>query len=192
MAAGIGITVLLLLVAVAVGLFLTVSFRMGKYQYMECQDLELEYGVAGAVADKKEKFAGTYTKSMVIGVLLCILSVIPVVVVGCLEIAAIYEIYAVCMLLLLVAVAVYLFVRVNTVQGAFHKLLEEGDYTRENKRSEKKLEIYDGIYWVIIVAVYLACSFYTFEWHRTWIIWPCAGVLFAVYRMIMKLILDKK
>ena len=192
MAAGIGIAVLLILVAVAVGLFLLTGFSLSKYEYLEKEDLDLEYGVAGAVADKKEKFASRYTRNMIIGVLLCIISVIPVVVIGCLDIAEIMEIYAVCVMLFLIAIAVYLFVYANMIQGAFQKLLEEGDYTRGNKRTEKRLEKYDGIYWVLMTAIYLGVSFYTFEWHRTWIIWPVAGVLFAVYRMIIKVIIEKR
>ena len=192
MAAGIGIAVLLLLVAVAVGLFLLTGFSLSKYEYLEKEDLDLEYGVAGVVADKKERFASFYTRNMIIGVLLCIISVIPVVVIGCLEMAEIIEIYAICVMLFLIAIAVYLFVYANMIQGAFQKMLEEGDYTRENKRTERRLEKFDGIYWVLMTAIYLAISFYTFEWHRTWIIWPVAGVLFAVYRLTIKVIIEKR
>ena len=44
---------------------------------------------------------------------------------------------AAALLLAMVAVAVYLFVRVGMVQGSFQRLLEEGDYTREGKRAAR-------------------------------------------------------
>ena len=41
-------------------------------------------------------------------------------------------------------------------------------------------------------AIYLGISFYTFEWHRTWIIWPVAGVLFAACKGIYYFVVSKK
>lgn len=36
------------------------------------------------------------------------------------------------------------------------------------------------VYWLITTAIYLAWSFGCNAWDRTWILWPVAGVLFAV------------
>lgn len=36
-----------------------------------------------------------------------------------------------------------------------------------------------GPYWCLMVAIYLGISFLTGAWHRTWILWPCASVLYA-------------
>ena len=44
---------------------------------------------------------------------------------------------------------------------------------------------YDGIFWGIATAVYLAWSFYNMRWEVTWIVWPVAGVLYAVYHEII-------
>ena len=68
------------------------------------------------------------------------------------------------------------------------KLLEEGDFTRLNKKIGK----YDGIYWAIVLAIYLGWSFITMKWEFTWIVWPIAGVLFAAYREIMKAIVRSR
>ncbi len=32
------------------------------------------------------------------------------------------------------------------------------------------------VYWLIATAIYLAWSFTTNDWDRTWIIWPVVGV----------------
>ena len=60
--------------------------------------------------------------------------------------------------------------------GMFQKLLQLEDYAPEQKRSGASV---GAIYWPIVVAIYLGVSFLTRAWNRTWIIWPCAGVLFA-------------
>ena len=89
------------------------------------------------------------------------------------------------LLLAMVAVAVYLFVRVGMVQGSFQRLLEEGDYTREGKRAARSPIV--PIYWCLATAVYLAWSFITMAWDRTWIVWPVAGVLFAAVVGIIRM-----
>ena len=88
------------------------------------------------------------------------------------------------LLLILCAAGVKLIVLTCIRQGGFDRLLEEGDYTRLNKKAGK----YDGVYWAIATAVYLIWSFTTMRWEYTWIVWPVAGVLFAAYREVMKAI----
>ncbi|MBQ3962698.1 MAG: hypothetical protein II678_04040 [Erysipelotrichaceae bacterium] len=68
------------------------------------------------------------------------------------------------------------------IEGGYEKLLEEGDY----KRINKKISSYDGIFWSVATAVYLGWSFYTNDWHRSWIVWPIAGVLYAAYTGIIR------
>ena len=92
------------------------------------------------------------------------------------------------LLLILCASGVRLIVLTSIIQGGFERLLEEGDYTRLNKKAGK----YDGIYWAIATAVYLGWSFVTSRWEYTWIVWPVAGVLFVAYREIMKSIVRSR
>ncbi|MEE1191626.1 MAG: hypothetical protein UHO63_04750 [Blautia sp.] len=44
---------------------------------------------------------------------------------------------------------------------------------------KKRNDIIDTIYWCTATAVYLGWSFATMEWHRTWIVWPVAGVFYG-------------
>ena len=93
-------------------------------------------------------------------------------------------------LLLCVACAVADIVFVSIVRGSHQKLLEEGDYTRENKQLDRRIGALPGIYWSLAMAVYLAVSFLTGRWDTSWIVWPVAGVLFpallAVARAVVR------
>ena len=73
---------------------------------------------------------------------------------------------------------------------AAQKLLEEGDYSRGSKRVRKGLV--SGIYWAVVVALYLGYSFVTFRWDRSWIIWPIAAVLYAVVIKIEEAVYNGK
>lgn len=126
-----------------------------------------------------------------LAVSLCVLSPVPLLMIlsrtGEGPAAGVGSIIGVVILLLLamVAVAVSLFVRVGMVQGSFQRLLEEGDYTREGKRVARSPIV--PIYWCLVTAVYLAWSFITMAWDRTWIVWPVAGVLFAAVMGIIRM-----
>ena len=88
-------------------------------------------------------------------------------------------------LLLLVAVGVFFIVRVSTINGSYVILLQEGEYTPEEKRYKKKTEVFTTAYWCIVTAIYLAWSFTTNDWDRTWIIWPVVGVLLPAFYAIV-------
>lgn len=177
-AAGGGLTTLLVLVALGVSLFLLSGKKLSPYAFLETEPIELLYGVTGIVEKQKAKYEPTHTLSLVVGVVLCILSAVPIMVAAAFD-SDLAGIFGVCLCLVLVALGVFLLVRSGTMFGAFQRLLEEGDYTRENKRRQQDTAPLRKIYWCLVTAVYLAWSFLSNDWDITWIIWPCAGVLFG-------------
>ena len=79
--------------------------------------------------------------------------------------------------------------RVCIEWGSYQKLLEEGDYTRKTKLTPKGW--LSGAYWSLATAVFLAYSFWTKDWANSWIIWPVAGVLYAVVAQIERGMMKK-
>lgn len=61
---------------------------------------------------------------------------------------------------------------------------QEGEYTAKAKKIDRKTEKWAAIYWPLVTAVYLGYSLYTFDWGRSWIIWPVAAVFSAVLKAI--------
>ncbi len=95
-------------------------------------------------------------------------------------------------LLVLVAAAVFLFVRFGNIWSSYKKILQEEEYTWEQKRTNRKLAWFPGVYWLVVTAVYLAFSFSTGRWNFTWIVWPVAGVLFAALYGILQALVKRK
>ena len=58
---------------------------MEKYQYIDTEIIELEYGVTGIIKEKKQGYSERYTMGIVIGVSLCIISILPLIVMGRLD-----------------------------------------------------------------------------------------------------------
>ncbi len=186
-----GTIILLVMVACAVGIFLMTGLRGKEYDYLSEINIDTEYGVSGMARERRSQYSETYSRLLIIGVMLCVISVIPLLMLQLTHYANntdVLPIVGVDALLITVAIGVKLIVLTCIRKGGYDKLLEEGDYTRLEKRAGR----YDGIYWMIAVAVYLAWSFITMRWEITWIVWPVAGVLFVVYHEITKAIIRSR
>lgn len=184
-AAGIGICVLIVLIAIAVTIFILCGMKTKKYEFMEKEDIETAYGVSGMVKEKRDAYHSPYVTQLVIGITCCICSVIPLFGTLAVSESDFYMVSAVCMLLALVAIGTYFIVRSAAKMNAMNQLLEEEDYTRQKKHENKKMSGPVMVYWLIATAIYLAWSFTTNDWDRTWIIWPVVGVLFPAFFAIV-------
>lgn len=196
-AVGFGLAALLLLVAAAVALFVITGLKGQPFQYLNETPFETAYGVDGMVKDRREKYRRTYGTHMTVGILLCVLSVLPLFLVIMLygndngPAGAIPHICAVALLLGIVAVGVLLIVHSSILWGGYQMLLEEGEYSIEKKAENKCNETIATVYWCAATAGYLAWSFLTNDWKITWIVWPIAGVLFGLVLAIAKAIRNK-
>lgn len=184
-AAGIGICVLIVLIAIAVTIFILCGMKTKKYEFMEKEDIETVYGVSGMVKEKRDAYHSPYVTQLVIGITCCICSVIPLFGTLAVSESDFYMVSAVCMLLTLVAIGTYFIVRSAAKMNAMNQLLEEEDYTRQKKHENRKMSGPVTVYWLIATAIYLAWSFTTNDWDRTWIIWPVVGVLFPAFYAIV-------
>ena len=184
-AAGIGICVLIVLIAIAVTIFILCGMKTKKYEFMEKEDIETAYGVSGMVKEKRDAYHSPYVTQLVIGITCCICSVIPLFGTLAVSESDFYMVSAVCMLLALVAIGTYFIVRCAAKMNAMNQLLEEEDYTRQKKHENRKMSGPVTVYWLIATAIYLAWSFTTNDWDRTWIIWPVVGVLFPAFYAIV-------
>lgn len=195
MADAVGIGVLFVLIAIAVGLFIFSGSGMERYEYMKREVLAPDERVIAYVSELKQDYAGKYTGCITLGVVLCILSVIPVVVAGCIEgVSEVTETLTVCLLLVLVAIAVFIFIAAGCLMEAYNQLLQKKDYTVEMK--EKKEDELTGkisaVYWPLVTAGYLLWSFLTGSWGITWIVWPVAGILFGAIAALCSMFQKEK
>ena len=130
-----------------------------------------------------------------IGTVLCVLSFVPLFAVMAVIQDGFFMTMAVCLLLAVVGIGVYFFVYGGTIYGSMEKLLEEGDYTRPQKKHHKLMGTVTMIYWLTATAVFLL---YTYgpkgngQPQYSWIIWAVAGVLYAAVLAGIKLIRNRK
>lgn len=187
----IGVAALLMMIAAAVCVLVLDGLKRKPFQYLETEPIETLYGVSGMVNERKNMLKEKHGRMIATGVLLCIVSVVPLVTVACTVPKEWLVLFMVVVLLATVAVAVNLFVRAGSMMGAFDKLLQEGDYTIKEKKSSPVVGAFAGAYWLIATAIFLGWGFIGNGWDKSWIIWPIAGVLFAALITIVKSIADR-
>ncbi|MCR5753666.1 MAG: helix-turn-helix domain-containing protein [Acetatifactor sp.] len=181
-----GVIILFLLIAGAVAIFVRSGIQLSAYEYLEKEWIETEYGVAGMARERKNSYEQTHSRELVLGIVLCILAVIPIFMGALLddENDMLFASGAV-ILLALIGCGVYMIVKTSIIWGGFQRLLEDGDYSRDKKRTRSSAVL--TIYWAVVTAIYLGYSFFTFDWAHSWIIWPVAGVLSAGVDAIEKM-----
>ncbi len=187
LASGIGFALLLLIVAAAVGSFILTGTKLGKYEWMEKEEFELCYGIAGMVKERQEAEAAGFSRKIAVGVIFCILSCVPLFLLSVLNGSKIVQAGGLVFLLLMVAAGVYLLTSAGIRKGSYEQLLQEGDYTREAKEASRIIGRIAAVYWCVVTAVYLGWSFLTGNWHSTWVLWPVAGILFGAIAGVVKM-----
>lgn len=190
MAVSFSISFLFFLVAVAVFLFIFAGMRLQRTEEIVKHPL-YDNALRDKIKVRQSAFQTRFAIGIGVGVVLCILSVVPVIMLE--EFCAnsfFSENFAPALMLAIIAVGVFLFVYLGIEADSYKKLLEKeahkNDAHTKKTRSERAIEIAASIYWCLITAVYFLWSFGTYDWGRSWIIWPVAGVLFGAITGIIK------
>ena len=194
-AAGIGLCVMLVLVAAAVSIFLRTAADVRDYRFLGEEPFETEYGVTGMVRQRQREYADTRTRYTTIGAVLCVLAAVPLFAAVCIDGSGLLYVAAVGALLVLVGIGCLFLVNAGVYSGAMERLLEEGDYTRGQKKHNKVLSTVNTIYWLVATAVFLV---YTYgpsgngQPRYSWVIWAVAGVLYAAVMGVVRLLLRSR
>ena len=185
----IGVPVLLGMIAIAVAIFIINGMKLTKYDYLKKEPFTLSKSLDAKLKALEEEINAGFVARIVIGVVLCILAVIPVIVFSTIyDNSDLIASITVAILLAIISVAVYLFITAGMNYDCIKILRQENEYAKSNKQNQKLVDIVASIYWPIMVCIYLGWSFITMNWGFTWIVWPIAGVLFGVIAAVCNII----
>lgn len=173
-----GLIILFICVAIAVYMFMTSGVKEEPYRFIEKEPFELENGCRERIMERKSRYMVEYHKGISGGVVLCILSVIPVVCVPFLFQSDFAVLASVGILMAIVSIGVRQIICVSMIRGSFDALLQEEECSIENKENRKRSEPISGLYWSLVTAVYLFYSFVFHKWSTSWMIFVLAGVLY--------------
>lgn len=169
-----------------VSVFIICGIKTKRFEYLEHEIFDMEYGVTDIVKERQKRYHSTYVYSNVTGVSFCILAAVPLFAGMAFSGDEYFIIWLVSALLLMVAIGVVFLIVAGINQTSMEKLLQEGDYSLQKKKRSPILKAVLGAYWLVVVAIYLAYSFMTWDWRSTWVIWPVAGVLYVALSTILE------
>lgn len=180
----IGISIMMLLIAAGVGLLIMQNMKLSPFKELKENPLELQYGVEAAIKRHAESTRSLRFIQQTAGVCLTILSLIPCLI-GVYFGDSPYFSVGFFIAALMTACGVFLLVRSNTIKNSYDVLLQEGDFSNNEKTEENEQENihdqykqYERAYYAFITLIYFSYSFITYDWLRSWIIWPLFALLY--------------
>lgn len=211
----IGVTLMFLMIAAAVILFV-MSGSFGKgWEWVEKKRFVSDFATLAYVEEQKKEYRSQYAVYMSIGISLCIISVIPSAIMDGFHVGDFLEDISGGILLIMVGIGVFFIVISNMIMDTYQNLLKqnnknalgserntahadysdipqgaaavgEGGYAGEEFKKDESQRVQE-IFWPTISCIYLCWSFLTFRWNITWIIWPIAAAINAVFKSFNKI-----
>ena len=192
-----GVCLMMLFIAAGVGLLILQDMKLAKFKQLKEASLELQYGVEAAVRRRAESTESLRYMQQAAGVCLTILSAIPFLIASYygtgLTFALGFFVAAI-----LVSLGVYLLVYSGILRDGYRVLLQEGDFSHDeksNKRDSKSAALkYRPIaraYFGTIALLNVGYSFITKDWKSSWIIWPVSALLYHVIISILNALKKK-
>lgn len=191
-AGGIGMVVMILIVAAAVAIFIASSSKLSAFDYLETENIETEYGVTGLVKEQQALYKDAHTRLNIIGAAACVGSLLPLFGGIIFSENTLFLVAMLALTFLIAGIGAAIFTYNGTIWGSFERLLEEGEYSRREKRGKGVLSAFSTAYWMAVTAIFLAISLPTNSWQYSWVIWAVAGVLYPAVLCIIKAIGNRK
>lgn len=181
-----GVIALLVMVMIAIAMFILNAMGYSHLEVAEKNLISLDKPTREAIEKEQTAYKMPFAKKLVSATILIFVGIIMIILFGVLfPEESFYQGISVAAFLLLIAIAVYLFITAGMRHSAYLKLLNEGEYSRAGITKSKKSNALASVYWLFVVAGYLAWSFLANAWHISWIVFPIAGVLYAAINTLV-------
>ena len=193
----VGVCIMMLFIAAGVGLLILQNMKLAKFKQFKEASLELQYGVEAAIRRRAESTESLRYMQQAAGVCLTILSAIPFLIASSFGAGLTFAVGFLAAAIL-VSLGVYLLVYSGILRDGYRVLLQEGDFSHDEKSSKKDYEStalkYRSLakaYFGAITLLYMGYSFITKDWKSSWIIWPVSALLYHIALSILNALKKK-
>lgn len=187
----IGVALMFICVAGGVGLFVISSFLLKDWKFLNTELCTINYATADYIQREKNDNESYKGILLTVGIMLCIVSVIPVIVFDAIfgdSFIILTQGIAPALIFVAAGIGVFFIIVSGAKESAYSKLLSLNDITTvagnyEPVKKERKIYVNKAAgvfakeYWNTITCIYLIVSFLTFRWGTTWLIFPIASIL---------------
>ncbi|WP_410495626.1 permease prefix domain 1-containing protein [Cellulosilyticum sp. ST5] len=171
------VIMLFLFIVPAVGLFIFSGTQLELFKFIEEGKFELSNSAKAILSKEYPSVNAQKPLAIITGVSLCILSPVPI------FIGSMFSdnltLAGVCVLLVMIALAVNIFIYTGMVPEAYKRLLKLEEFSPEKKQEDKLIGAVAGIVWPLATAVFLFLGFVFNLWGICWLVFPITGMLFG-------------
>ena len=194
-----GVVLMFLSVGAGVVLIVTASSIMEQWNFIKREPCSIDAVSIDYLKNQNRDFTPTYSVMHSVGILLCVLCVVPSVIFSGYE-GAIWDNLSGAVIFIFVGFGVFLIVYSSTLKVTYKKLLGINDKTEFEEEEDSKVEHISNktmraimsAYWSVVTCIYLCVSFLTFKWYITWLIWPIAAAVNTIIIAICRVNEDRK
>ena len=176
-----------------------ISVLSSHWNYLKRESCRTNYATTQFVHQQKETFKTTYALMLTLGVILCILSFVPPIILDWIsEFSGNYFLDEISgsFFLIFVAIGVFMLVYASAKMGSYNDLLNlnrrdtvGGSYTTSQEENvqyeDKTVAAIMSVYWPTVTCLYLIWSFLSFDWGITWIIWVIAAIIHTLIKNLL-------
>ncbi|MDF2613984.1 MAG: hypothetical protein K0S71_1770 [Clostridia bacterium] len=180
---------LFLLIVPAVGLFIYSGTKLERFKFIDEGVFSLASAAKVVLNKELSHVSSKQSFGTIIGVCICVLSPVAIFI-GSLF-GDSFSAYGVCVLLIMIAIAVFIFISTGGVSEAYKKLLKIDGFDPERQKENKVIGAVAGVVWPMAVCIFLFCGFVFNLWRISWIIFPITGVLFGGFSACYSIIKSK-
>lgn len=191
-----GFLPLLIFVAIGVGLFIVSGFKNNAFDYLQ-RDFVMTGASREVIQEEKRRYERTHILSVVLGVMACILSIVPFIMLQLIwPYSDFYASLGLGLVLVIASIGVIFLVYTGNVTLAFNTLLKnakECQPTKVEVKNKKIDHLFGSVYWPTIAVIYFLWSFTGsgMRWSYSWIIFAIAGILQEAIKAILGIIPEK-
>ncbi|MBF4695552.1 helix-turn-helix transcriptional regulator [Fusibacter sp. Q10-2] len=187
----VGLASMFIMVSFAISGFFKADINRKDYDLFEKQNFTLEYGIKEIYQEKSKHYRPIRSRRLSISISMIIISVLLLIISGIYHFSSMNVLLMFDVMILLIGASVAIIIDTVSKYNTYQSILQEGVYSISAKQEMPLYQKYGAVYWPIIVAIYLAWSFWTMDWGTTWIVWPVSAVLFAALMGLVNLLKNK-
>ena len=183
-------------ILIAIGFFVLSGIMLKQFDDIKYKQCRVDYQSASYIQNECDHMRTIHSLCLSIGVALCVMSVIPPIIIDALNFEILDDLGG-AGVLCFVGIGVFLIVYQANASKAYKVLLSlnnpdtiAGNYAKPANKSVEYINptatAIMSVYWSTVSCIYLSISFLTFYWHITWVIWPIAGVIYALLKNVLR------
>ncbi len=182
-------------IGIAVAIFINTAGLMRDYTFVEQSPCYLDYATSNEMTDEYRRLQYTLNIRKTIGVLLCAMCWVPAAVLDEIPVfsTGLLDDFSAIILFIMVGTGVLLLIHSAGIMRSYERLLNVNDgdtvsaHYKDNvpvkpKYINKAAETVMEVFWPLVTCGYLCWSFLTFNWGRSWIVFPIGAAVFMVLK----------